>query len=142
MGTEKRPGTMVYFNLLDPVEALNMEERGQLFTAILQYGSKGEEPVFSGMLHMAWLFVKRDMDLDKERYSSRCEKSRKAAESRWKEKNTEEKPGMRSDASALDECERINADTNALADYLAYRSLYGNDHRETQKPPLWQVTVS
>ena len=30
----------------------------------------------------------------------------------------------------------------AHANYFTYRSLHGDDHRKTQKPPLWQVTVS
>ena len=30
----------------------------------------------------------------------------------------------------------------AYADHITYWSLYGDNHCEKQKPPLWQVTVS
>lgn len=41
-----RPGTMIYFDLLDDLEDFTDEEAGQLFRAILWYGSTGEVPAF------------------------------------------------------------------------------------------------
>ena len=50
-----RPGMMIYFDVLDALETLSMADRGQLFTAILAYGSRGTVPNFrSTALKLAW----------------------------------------------------------------------------------------
>lgn len=109
MGKDKRPGTMIYFELLTPLAALSMEERGQLFTAILEYGSVGKEPAFSGMLHMAWLFVKQDIDQDRRKYEVKCEQNRRNANAgQWKNENGCEQPV----ANACDCSERIQTGAN------------------------------
>lgn len=65
-----RPGIMIYFDILEPVQMLTNAERGQLLTAMLEYGKEGKEPAFTGRLALAWGFVRPKIDVDGERYDS------------------------------------------------------------------------
>lgn len=65
-----RPGIMIYFDILEPVQVLTNSERGKLLTAILEYGKEGKEPSFSGKLALAWGFVRPRIDVDGARYDS------------------------------------------------------------------------
>ena len=64
-----RPGMMVYFDLLGPLDVLSYDEKGRLFEAMLKYGKYGTEPTFEGMLSLAWGFVKPKIDKDSEEYN-------------------------------------------------------------------------
>jgi len=65
-----RPGVMLYFDILDPVQVLTNAERGKLLTAILEYGKEGKQPDFRGRLAITWGFVQPKIDFDGERYDS------------------------------------------------------------------------
>lgn len=65
-----RPGIMLYFDILEPVQILTDSERGKLLTAILEYGKEGKEPDFRGKLALAWGFVRPKIDVDGQRYDS------------------------------------------------------------------------
>ena len=91
----KQPGVMIYFDIRPCLVRLSLEEQGQLFRAILDYGEDGIEPDFDFMLGVAWDFIKPRLDRDKEHYAERIRQCEEAAKKRW-EKD--------SDADA---CERI-----------------------------------
>lgn len=73
-----RPGIMLYFDILEPVQILTDSERGKLLTAILEYGKEGKEPSFTGRLALAWGFVRPKIDVDGQRYDSVVEKRKYA----------------------------------------------------------------
>lgn len=64
----KRPGIMLYFDVLEPIRALTDRERGRLLTAMLEYGQTGKQPAFEGRLALAWGFVRPKIDKDEEEY--------------------------------------------------------------------------
>ncbi|MBP3411926.1 MAG: hypothetical protein J6K89_01570 [Oscillospiraceae bacterium] len=64
-----RPGIMLYFDILDPIRVLPDEDKGRLLVAMLEYGKDGTAPSFSGMLALAWGFVKPKIDKDEEEYN-------------------------------------------------------------------------
>lgn len=84
-----RPGIMVYFDIMEPLMMLSNEERGALFTAMLDYGKTGKDPVFSGILAMAWGFVKLRIDRDAQEYERVVEKRRYAASCRERRRKEE-----------------------------------------------------
>lgn len=88
MSVEKRPpGVMLYFAETRPLLALMTDtERGQLFTAILDYAEYDTEPVLSDRLASAWPFIKGKIDRDAEAYRKKCEKAAESAKSRWEKK--------------------------------------------------------
>ena len=79
----KQPGVMLYFEIRPCLERLTMDEQGQLFNAILNYGEFGIEPGFEYMLGIAWDFIKPRLDRDKERYEERVRQCEEAARRRW-----------------------------------------------------------
>ena len=64
-----RPGIMLYFDILEPIQVLPDADKGRLLVAMLEYGKTGAAPVFDGMLALAWGFVKPKIDKDSEEYN-------------------------------------------------------------------------
>ena len=80
---KQQPGVMLYFEIRPCLDRLTMDEQGQLFNAILNYGEEGIEPNFNYMLGIAWDFIKPRLDRDRERYQEICQKRTEAAQARW-----------------------------------------------------------
>ena len=74
---------MLYFDLRDSLDGLSCEDKGKLLDAILDYGKFGVVPEFSGMLKMAWNFIRPRVDQDRDRYERLVNNRREAAASRW-----------------------------------------------------------
>ena len=65
-----RPGIMVYFDMMGPLNKLPDADKGRLFWAMLEYGKNGTVPEFDGLaLSLAWEFVKPKIDKDSEEYN-------------------------------------------------------------------------
>ena len=64
-----RPGIMLYFDILEPIRVLPDADKGRLLVAMLEYGKSGLVPEFTGMLALAWGFVKPKIDKDEEEYN-------------------------------------------------------------------------
>ena len=80
---DNQPGVMIYFDIRACLGRLTMDERGQLFSAILDYGEEGIEPDFEYGLGIVWELIKPRLERDRERYREICEKRRRAARRRW-----------------------------------------------------------
>ena len=63
-----RPGVMFYFDIRPCIRRLSLEDKGQLFEAILDYAENGIEPELDGALGVAWDFIQPRIDLDSEQY--------------------------------------------------------------------------
>lgn len=55
---------VLYHDIRKPLEQLTMEQRGELFTAILDYSEHGIVPNFTGELKMAFSFIRCSIDRD------------------------------------------------------------------------------
>ena len=80
---KQQPGIMLYFDIRPCLARLTMDQQGQLFNAILNYGELGIEPDFDYMLGIAWDFIKPRLERDKERYEEIILKRSQAAHARW-----------------------------------------------------------
>ena len=86
----QRPGIMLYFSVRPALKRLNAEQKGQLFDAILDYGESGLLPDFDGVLGVCWDFIQPMIDKDAEAYRGKCDKAKRAVETRWaREKDTD-----------------------------------------------------
>lgn len=74
-----RPGIMLYFDILEPIQVLPDADKGRLLVAMLEYGQSGKTPDFTGMLALAWGFVKPKLDRDEESYEEAKVQRRYAA---------------------------------------------------------------
>ena len=78
-----RPGIMLYFDVRPCLKRLTMEQQGELFNAILDFGENGVVPSFDGLLGIAWDFIEPRLVRDNERYEKTVSARRAAAQSRW-----------------------------------------------------------
>ena len=67
-----RPGVMICFDLLPQLEDFSDEECGELFRALLIYGSTGKAPAFSDRgMRVLWRTLQARTDRDREAYQKR-----------------------------------------------------------------------
>lgn len=83
----KKPGVMFYFDVRPCIKRLSIEQKGELFESILDYGEFGIVPEFEGILGVAWDFIQPKLDRDTEQYDLKVEKSQFAVYSRECKKN-------------------------------------------------------
>ena len=69
---------VMYTEYLKHIQKLSMDQRGELFTAILCYASGEELPELDAAADMAFSFIKERMDRDNEAYLEKCRKRSEA----------------------------------------------------------------
>ena len=73
-----RDSFVMYTANIDQILLLNMEQRGNLFTAIMLYAADKELPQMDGMTQMAFSFIKAQLDRDNQKYQKMIESRREA----------------------------------------------------------------
>ena len=63
----------VFTDFTIDMESLNYEERGRLFTAMLEYAGNGSAPPLPGNERFLWSAAKKLIDAQRESYERRCE---------------------------------------------------------------------
>lgn len=69
---------VLYAEYAEHMEDLSMEQRGTLFTAIMNYANEVDLPEMDGAVKMAFSFIKKQLDRDSEKYEDTIEKRRNA----------------------------------------------------------------
>lgn len=72
-----------YHSYLKAIEPLSMEERGKLFTSLLEYSATGDEPQVTGNERFVYPMMRDQIDRDKARYQEKCSKQSQNAKKRW-----------------------------------------------------------
>ena len=98
-----RPGIMLYFDILEPIRVLPDADKGRLLVAMLEYGQSGTVPEFTGMLALAWGFVKPKLDKDSEEYNRTVLKRQYATFCRDRKKKGEPEIGFDEWLMAIDD---------------------------------------
>ena len=75
----RRPGVMIYFDMVEPILPLRDSEKGRLLMAIVEYARDGLEPKFTGRLALAWGYIQPKLDRDAEVYEDTVQKKKYAA---------------------------------------------------------------
>lgn len=108
-----KPGVMFYFDVRPCIKRLDLNEKGRLFEAILDYAELGVVPELDGALGVAWDFIQPKLDRDAGRYDKQVEQKRYATFAReLKKKGLDPIPF--DDWKALSDNERnrlVSADT-------------------------------
>ena len=89
-----RPGIIVYFELRQQLSLLSYEEKGKMLDAMLEYGECGTIPEFTGMLAMAWGFIKTKLDRDSDEYDLSVKRRQYATDCRERKKHGEPSIGF------------------------------------------------
>lgn len=82
-----KPGVMFYFDVRPCIKRLDINEKGRLFEAILDYGEFGIVPDLDGALGVAWDFIQPKLDRDAGRYDKQVKQKQYAVFSREVIKN-------------------------------------------------------
>lgn len=82
-----KPGVMFYFDVRPCIKRLDINEKGRLFEAILDYAEFGNVPDLDGALGVAWDFIQPKLDRDADRYDKQLEQKQYAVFSREVRKN-------------------------------------------------------
>ena len=77
--TGKRPGVMLYFDMVEPILPLRDAEKGRLLMAIVNYARDGIQPEFTGRLALAWGYIQPKLDRDADVYENTVQKKKYAA---------------------------------------------------------------
>lgn len=70
---------LIYLDYEEQFNLLTDEQIGQLMRAIIKYEKTREIPQLNGIVKMAFSFIKTQLDRDREKYETRCEKNRENA---------------------------------------------------------------
>ena len=109
----KKPGVMVYFEILPQLEMLKPLQRLAIYDAIMAYGKDHTEPVLKREAGLAWAFIRPILDRDEERYEriiegrSKGGKAKAAKDRKRKEEacSSESCSGLLSSAEACSTCQ-------------------------------------
>lgn len=132
-----KPGVMFYFDVRPCIKRLNLNEKGQLFEAILDYAESGIEPELDGALGIAWDFIQPRIDLDSEQYELKVEGSQYAAFSRERKKLGLE-PISRDEWRSMTDIERCSAtssDENDAPETSGDIKRYPNSNSKSKSNP-------
>ena len=81
--SKEQKGFVVYGDIQAVLDELNDEQAGQLFRGMVRYFVEGKAPKFTDILKYVWIPIRQQMDRDKEKYDSKCEKNRKKIQDYW-----------------------------------------------------------
>ena len=73
----------VFTDFLQDMEPLSFEERGRLFSAMLQYADNGTEPEMNGNERFLWGTAKKQIDAQRESYERQCKQNKINITSRY-----------------------------------------------------------
>ncbi len=73
-----RPGVIFYFDIRPCIKRLDINEKGRLFEAVLDYAEFGTVPDLGGALGVAWDFIQPKLDRDAWRYNRQVEQKQYA----------------------------------------------------------------
>ena len=111
---KEQKGFVVYGDIKETADELTDEQLGQLFRGMIDYFVQGECPRFTDSLKFAFIPIKQQMDRDKEKYDSKCEKNRESIQNYWDKvkENTNVYERIRTNTNATN----TNTNTNTKTD--------------------------
>ena len=86
----KKPGVMIYFDMLPAIRNLSNSDKGILFEAILEYGQSRRQIPLSNKVMVIWPLIQQRMAVDEMRYMRTVMRRAYAAYRRWAKQQGEE----------------------------------------------------
>ena len=79
-----KPGVMLYFDAVEPLELLTDKQRGKLFLGLMHYARDGVDPVeeLDKNSRLVWLAMRSNVDRDDEHYKKKVENAKRSVEKR------------------------------------------------------------
>ena len=83
----RKPGVMIYFDLLPALKNLSRSDKGILFEAIMEYGNTRHLIELTPKAQILWPLVQQRLDYDEMQYMKAVTKRAYAAYIRWAKHN-------------------------------------------------------
>lgn len=97
---------MVYGDIEESLDELSDEQVAKLFRGMVNYFNTGNDPKFSGVLKMAFIPIRQQMDRDMDKYERKCQKNKENIQSYWDKVKSDK------DSDDTNVYERIPSNTN------------------------------
>ena len=85
---------IIYYGYQEALEDLTDEQVGKLFRALINYDRDRIEPKFTGVLNVAFKFIKTDLDANLDKYENICERNKQNGKLGGRPKNPENPVGF------------------------------------------------
>ena len=97
-----RRSFVLYYDFKEPLEELSDKDKGQVLMAMFEYCEYGTIPQLSKQAAIAFKFLKKFLDIDREKYEEKCNKRREAGKlgGRPKKSDAEEKAKQKEEKKA------------------------------------------
>ena len=119
---------ILYHEYAEHFELLSDAELGQLMRAIMSYESDGVLPDLKGMVKMAFSFIKKDLDLSREKYKAKCERNRQNGQQGGRGNKTEETESENKKAKESEKSERFFSKSKKSERFLEKPKKADNDN--------------
>jgi hypothetical protein len=128
---------------IQPLMGLSFEDKGRIFDAIIRYQFEDSEAELTPVLNMAFTYIKGQLDLDNEKYESRCERNRKNGARGGRPKD--EKPtgfsGLQKNPTEPKKAENENENENDLS-FVRFWDLYDKKVGKPKALKMWMKLSS
>ena len=116
--SKDQKGFIVYGDTKSLADELTDEQLGKLFRGMLDYFVTGKAPKFTGVLKFSFIPIKQQMDRDKEKYDTKCEKNRNNIKRYWDKvkSDSNEYVRIRSNTMATNTDTDTDTDTDTKTD--------------------------
>lgn len=117
---EQKSSFVMYTEYLKHIQKMSMEQRGELFTAILCYAAGNDIPELDAAADMAFSFIRARMDRDYEVYMEKVEKRREAGKLGGRPKKANGSPEKQTKAKKANGffVKQNNPDTDTVTDIV------------------------
>ena len=102
---KEQKGFVVYGDIEESLDELSDEQVAKLFRGMVNYFNTGKDPKFSGVLKLAFIPIRQQMDRDVDKYEKKCQKNKESIQAYWDK--------VKSEKENTNEYERILPNTNA-----------------------------
>ena len=80
---KEQKGFVVYGDIEESLDELSDEQVAKLFRGMVNYFNTGKDPKFTGLLKLAFIPIRQQMDRDVDKYEKKCQKNRENIQAYW-----------------------------------------------------------
>ena len=80
---KEQKGFVVYGDIEESLEEMSDEQVAKLFRGMVNYFNTGKDPKFTGLLKLAFIPIRQQMDRDVDKYEKKCQKNKENIQKYW-----------------------------------------------------------
>lgn len=125
--SKEQKGFVVYGDIEESLDELSDDQVAKLFRGMVNYFNTGKEPKFSGLLKLAFIPIRQQMDRDVDKYEKKCQKNKENIQAYWDKVKSEKSDTnvyecIQPNTFATNTNTKTNADTKTEADTITTSS--------------------